>query len=139
MESETVFNSFRDELLERIRESGALNGYRIVKSFDESETVYPLSPAVLCFGSEQAQESGYLIGSSQRLCRECLVVSVLADESLGGEYAEDCAKEALSVILDLDVGRRICSVSVEKSMYDKLHFAYKVVMRFTLAEQGVTE
>ena len=132
-----MFSNYINGLIDRISESGELNGFEIRRSFDEKETVYPLSSPVLFLDSEEMTEECFLIGGL-RLCRECLTACVLTDESLGGEYAKERAREALEAVLRLDTSRQICSVSAEKTMYDKQNFAYKVVMRFTLAEHGIT-
>ena len=65
---------------------------------------------------------------------EKIVVSVLTDEKYGGDYCTEAAKKVCRAVLEGDEDKLICSVCVDKLMYDKQTFAYKVVMRFTLAE-----
>ena len=67
-----------------------------------------------------------------------MTVRVMTDEQTGGAFCEGCAEQICKAVLQADLTGQIVSVCVEKCMYDKTAFAYKVIMRFTLREQAKT-
>ena len=85
---------------------------------------------------EECDRIGFLLGSEDCILgSEKLTVSVAADGEKGGAFCEELAREVCRAVLEHDGGREIVSVSVEKCMYDRSLFVYKVIIGFTLRER----
>lgn len=130
-------SDFTDEIISALKSNRELDDFEIVKSFNGVEIGYPIQKPIVCIGVEKTEKMSFLLGYDNELAgSEKIIVSVSADEKKGGDFVEQCAKKICSAVLNEDVSKLISSVSVEKFMYDKVNFAYKVVMRFTLREQS---
>ncbi len=127
---------FSEKLLALLKADRRFEGCRFIRSDRAMEVAYPLKAPLVCVGREEFDRLGFLIGSEDCLFgSEKLTVSVATDEKLGGAYCEELARGICRGILEADSGRDIIAVSVEKCMYDRSLFAYKVIMGFTLSER----
>ncbi len=127
---------FIDKMMAAVKQCSELKDLRLVKAFGGGEVPYPIDKPMACFCEGTADKMDFLLGYDEGLFGgESMVVYVLTDECLGGAYCEECAKKLCNALLELDGDRMITAVSAEKYMYDKVNFAYKVIMRFSLREQ----
>lgn len=131
-------SDFSERLISALEEDGSFADCRIVRADNTREISYPVKKPLVCVGQEEHDRLGYLLGSEDCIFgSEKLTVSVAADGMAGGAFCESLARRVCSALLDADCGREIISVSVEKCMYDRSLFAYKVIMGFTLREKTV--
>lgn len=131
-------SDFADEIITELKNNSELDNFEIVKSYDSGEISYPIEKPLVCIGVEKTEKLSFLLGYDNEITgSERIIVSVSVDEKKGGSFAEKCAAKICSAVLDADVGKLISTVSIEKFMYDKLNFAYKVIMRFSLGEQSI--
>ena len=134
----TMNERYADSIAEALKRNTELDGMRIVKAFSGEAVGQPVDAPLVSVGLERADRYGFLLGyDNDMFGSEKIVVSVLSDEGQGGEYCTDAAEKVCRAVLGSDEDKLICSVSADKLMYDKQNFAYKVVMRFTLAEIGM--
>ena len=126
---------YAERLLGLLEQRQELSGCTIIRSDEYRELSYPVKGPLVVIGSEEEKELGYLLGCDEGIFGgETLTVSVMTDEEQGGAFCGETAKRVCAALLACDSGRMIVSVCVEKPMYDKSAFAYKVMMRFTLRE-----
>ena len=131
----TMNEEYADSIAEALKENSTLDGMRIVKAFSGEPIDQPVNVPLVSVGLERADKYDFLLGyDNEMFGSEKIVVSVLTDEKYGGDYCTEAAKKVCRAVLEGDEDKLICSVCVDKLMYDKQTFAYKVVMRFTLAE-----
>ncbi|MBQ9461757.1 MAG: hypothetical protein IJU51_07590 [Clostridia bacterium] len=128
-------SDFSERILQALGEDENLSGCRIIRAYSPAKVGYPLKEPVICVSREECDRIGFLLGSEDCIFgSEKLTVSVASDESKGGAFCEELARSVCRAVLEHDGGREIVSVSVEKCMYDRSLFAYKVIMGFTLRE-----
>ena len=128
---------YSERLRELLEQREELNGFEIIKADEYRELGYPVKRPLVVIGREDERELGCLLGSDEGLFGgERLTVSVMTDEERGGAFCGEQAKRVCRELLAGDSDRMIVSVCVEKCMYDKAAFAYKVIMRFSLREHG---
>lgn len=126
---------FVSEMMEKLTLDEDMSGFDIIRANCGMKIPFPIKRPVVCFDTEPADKLSCLLGYDEGLLgEEKMVVSVLCDEKLGGAFCEEKAKDVCRALLDLDDTKMITSVCVEKCMYDRTDFAYKVVMRFSLRE-----
>lgn len=128
---------YAEIMLERLSRSSELSGIEFLRTDEFRELGYPVKKPIAVIGKESENDLGCLLGCDDGLFgSEKLNVTVMTDETHGGAFCADLARKICGVILNCDEERLIVSVCVEKCMYDKTAFAYKVIMRFTLREHG---
>ncbi|GEM_PF-5582459 len=128
--------AFLRQMTETLRLAEELSGCDVVQAGESRELPFPMSTPRITVGLEEADRLDYFLGYDECLVSgEKLYVSVMCDEQSGSMHCEAMAKQVCRIVLDADLNRNITSVSVEKCMYDKANFAYKVIMRFVLREQ----
>ncbi len=128
--------SFLQKMTEAVQAEESLSECRCIKANAGDAIPFPVTKTLVCFGMEEADRLDFFLGYDEGLFgAKKLCVSVLCDEKRGGEACEAAAKKVCQTILTADSDRMITSVSAEKCMYDKINFAYKVIMRFALREQ----
>lgn len=126
---------FISEMMRKLALLEEMNGFDLVKADGGREIPFPIKRPIVCFGKEATDKMSFLLGYDDGLFgSEKMTVSVYTDEKTGGAFCEESAKEVCRALLELDETKMITSVCVEKCMYDKTDFAYKVVMRFSLRE-----
>lgn len=131
----TMNEEYAGSIADALAEDSSLEGMRIVRAFSGEMTDQPINMPLVSVGLESADRYGFLLGYDNDLFgSEKIVISVMSDEKYGGEYCTEAARKVCRAVLSADADKLICSVCVDKLMYDKQTFAYKVVMRFTLAE-----
>ncbi len=126
---------FISEMMERLGLVEDMDGFDLVRADAGREIPFPIKRPIVCFERETSDKLNYLLGYDEGVFGgEKMAVSVLCDEKYGGAFCEEKAKDVCRALLDLDETKMITSVCVEKCMYDRANFAYKVVMRFSLRE-----
>ena len=120
-------------MLQRLSDSEELRGFRLFRADEFRELGYPVSGTIVVIGLEEAS-LGCLLGGDSLFGEERLSVIVMTDEKQGGAFCAERARQLCSAMLDCDAEKMIVSVCVEKCMYDRTAFAYKVIMRVTLRE-----
>ena len=65
---------------------------------------------------------------------EKAVINVVTDEKQGGAFCEELAKNICIRLIELDEGKNIISVAVDRCVFDKNIFAYKIKITFGLRE-----
>ena len=65
---------------------------------------------------------------------EKAVITVVTDEKNGGAFCEELAKNICIRLIELDEGKNIISVAVDRCVFDKNIFAYKIKITFGLRE-----
>ncbi len=128
-------NDIVEIMTERLCKCEELRDFRVIRADCFTQVGYPVDKPSAVIGREEEDGLGYLLGCEDSLFGgEKLSVSVMTDEKHGGAFCEEKAKAVCRAMLDNDPDKMIVSVCVEKCMYDKTCFAYKVIMRFTLRE-----
>lgn len=130
-------SSFPQEMMTALQQSGQFDDCRCVLADSAEALPFPVKRPIICFGLEKADRMDYFLGYDEvMLGTEKLRVSLLCEQQLGGAYCEQLAQQVCQWLLQADTAKQITSVSVEKCMYDKVNFAYKVIMRFTMREHN---
>lgn len=128
-------SDFSESIIQALKADESFGGCVILRADSSAETGYPVKSPLICVGREECDRIGFLLGSEDCIFgSEKLRVSVINDGSKGGAFCEELARRVCRAVLEHDSGRMIVSVSVEKCMYDRALFAYKVIMGFTLRE-----
>lgn len=128
-------NNFLEQMLAAVQQMELLSHCRCIRAQSGTALPFPVRQPLICFWMEEADRLDYFLGYDEVLVgSEKLCVSVLCEEKMGGAYCEQLAKRVCGTILQADSGKLITSVAVEKCMYDKTNFAYKVIMRLALRE-----
>ena len=127
---------FLNEMTDVIKATDGLKELRVIKAYEGGRLPFPVTKPVVCLSLEKADRMDFLLGYDECVYgEEKLCVSVLCDESIGAANCESISKEVCKTILDADKKKIITSICVEKCMYDKTNFAYKVIMRLSLREK----
>ncbi len=128
-------NNFLEEMMAAVQRTEGLQNCRCIQTDSGGMVPFPVARPIICFALEAADRLDYFLGYDEVLFgSEKLKVSVLCEEKKGGSFCETLAKKVCQALLLADTEKNITSVAVEKCMYDKANFAYKVIMRFSLRE-----
>ncbi len=123
-----------EDLIAALKMNERVRDYEIIHSLPETECAYPLTKPVVCLDSLQEEET-FLLGTGNRLLHGGSVqVTVFTAEQQGGAFCEECAGKVCRALLEEDGNRQITAVSVERAVYDRNSFAYKVIMNLRLRE-----
>ena len=129
-------SDFAEDITASLSADERFGGCRFAEMYNAEETGFPLKAPLICSGREECERMEPLIGKDEcLLSSEKLILSVCTDAEKGGAFCEELARRICGAVLEADSRREIISVSVEKCMYDRLLFAYKVMMGFTLRER----
>lgn len=123
-----------ERMITRLKSSTRLEGLEVKHSYDESVCAYPVDTPVVSVGRDSSERVTMLLGGDGSLHSCAMLVSVTADERRGAAFCETCAASVCRAVLEEDDNRYITSVRVERAVYDKSCFAYKVMMSFGLRE-----
>ncbi len=130
-----MMSDFINEMYEKLKNDEALGAFRFKRENDGHSLGYPIDSVLVVIGSENADNMSFLLGYEDfEVVGERLVVTVMVNEETGSEFCENCAKTVIGEILKLDDSKMITGISVEKCMYDKNHFLYKITVKFSLRE-----
>lgn len=133
-------SDFAQKMMEAVQQSADLSACRCVWADQAEMLPFPVKHPIICFGWEPADRMDYLLGYDEVLLgAEKLRVSVLCEQQQGGARCEHLAQTVCQTVLQADSDKQIIAVAVEKCMYDKANFAYKVMMHFTLREHIVKQ
>ena len=130
--------NFLERIFERAKNDSAFADCRVVKAYENTAIKYPVKKPYVTFSTEYSKTDTVLIGVKNcEIMSESMLVTVTVDESKGGSFCEEKAKDICIAIMRLDGEKMISSVSVEKCTYDKKLFAYRIDMKFGLRETGI--
>lgn len=127
--------SFIQEMIQKLGSRAELDGFEIKRSYDGSVCTYPMDVPLVTVGRDESEKASMLLGAdSGSLHSGGIQISVSTDESRGARFCEECAYLVCTAVLEEDENRYITSVRVERAVYEKSCFAYKVMMSFGTRE-----
>ena len=130
--------SFLERIFERAKNYSAFADFELVRAYENTAVKYPVKKPYVTFSTEGSKTETVLLGVKNcEMMSESMVVTVAVDESDGGGFCEEKAKDICIALMRLDSEKMISSVSVEKCTYDKKIFGYRIIMKFGLRETGV--
>ncbi len=127
-------NSFIDEIYNLALSDSVFENCRLMKANDFEKLNFPVQP-VISFDSEKYDRMNFLLGYDiVESADEKAVITVVTDEKKGGAFCEELAKNICIRLIELDEGRNIISVAVDRCVFDKNILAYKIKITFGLRE-----
>lgn len=130
--------NFLEKIFERAKSDSAFADFELVKAYENTAVKYPVKKPYVTFSTEYSKTGTVLIGVKNcEMMSESMIVTVAVDESKGGNFCEEKAKDICIALMKLDSEKMISSVSVEKCTYDKKIFGYRITMKFGLRETGI--
>ena len=128
-------NSFVDEIYNLALNDSVFSDFRLMKAYDFEKLDFPVNPPVISFGSEKYDRMNFLLGYDiVESADEKAVVNIVTDEKKGSSFCEEIAKNVCIRLIELDEGKNIISVAVDRCVFDKNIFAYKIKITFGLRE-----
>ncbi len=128
-------NSFIDEIYQLALDDSVFENCRLMKANDFEKLDFPVNQPVISFGSEKYDRMNFLLGYDiVESADEKAVITVVTDEKNGGAFCEELAKNICIRFIELDEGKNIISVAVDRCVFDKNIFAYKIKITFGLRE-----
>ena len=128
-------NSFIDEIYNLALGDSVFENCRLMKANDFEKIDFPVNKPVVSFGSEKYDRMNFLLGYDiVESADEKAVITVVTDEKKGGAFCEELAKNICIRLIELDEGKNIISVAVDRCVFDKNIFAYKIKITFGLRE-----
>lgn len=135
-----MISEFIDEMYDKLRNDPALGAFHFKKENDNSSLGYPLESMMVAIGSEHTDNMSFLLGYEDfEVIGERMVVTVMVNEETGCDFCEVCAKLLITEILKLDKSKAITGILIDKCMYDRNHFLYKITVKFSLREFVTTD
>ena len=128
-------NSFIDEIYTLAENDSIFENCKLMKENDFEKIDFPVNKPVVSFGSEKYDRMNFLLGYDiVESADEKAVINVVTDEKQGGAFCEELAKNICIRLIELDEGKNIISVAVDRCVFDKNIFAYKIKITFGLRE-----
>ena len=128
-------NSFIDEIYTLAENDSLFENCKLMKANDFEKFAFPVNKPVVSFGSEKYDRMNFLLGYDiVESADEKAVINVVTDEKQGGAFCEELAKNICIMLIELDEGKNIISVAVDRCVFDKNIFAYKIKITFGLRE-----